>query len=217
MKFFFYIIVVLLIALSCENNSKSKLNSGTNKNNKSDSLLISSVNQKKEDIYKYSDTIFVPDISINNLKFVNENSIISAIGNLKKIIREDDGLPYVLLSDKNNRLRLKLVIFPGSGYNDVYQFCVEYMSNSAKENILKTDYNDFITESNIKLGISKLELIKNKGKDYLIEGEVIKYKIKPNTDKNISFLDKYNMPEYYAYYTFKNNYLVKMDFGFLYP
>ncbi len=131
------------------------------------------------------------------------------------MIIEGENLPYVEFTDKYKKIKLKLVTFPGSGYNDIYQFSVEYISNTDKLNTIS--YDDFITESQIKLGITKLELIKIKGDNYSIENNIIKYIISQESDKGKKFLKKYNMPYYYAHYTFEKDTLIKMDFGFIYP
>ena len=76
------------------------------------------------------------------------------------------------------------------------------------------------TESGIKIGISKKELLAIKGDDFTNKQvgnqEVLSYKI--DDFSSSSFLKKYNMPVYFAEYWFTNDdRLVKYKFGFEYP
>ena len=88
-----------------------------------------------------------------------------------------------------------------------------------KRKLIKINVDRFITESNIKLGISRDQLFKIKGNNYTTEKtnskEIIKYRI---TEENTSgFLLRYNYPSYYAFYEFMDGTLKKMSFGFEYP
>ncbi|MBW7871335.1 MAG: hypothetical protein H3C39_09760 [Flavobacteriia bacterium] len=159
--------------------------------------------------------VFNPDIMINELQLGNPESIIKNIGDLKDKIKEEESLPYVKVSNKDNSQILELILFPGSGYNDVYQFKVSY--NTDKERVpSKLNDLEFITESNIKLGITKAILISIKGKGFIEDGNIIKYEI--TESDNPIFLQKYNLPVYYAEYIFDdNNLLTRFDFGFIYP
>lgn len=216
---FYLVILTALLVVGCKDSHREKINNEMIKDSvETIDLAIKedsdSIIKMKENI-KMIESTFVPDVKINNLELVNEKSIINSIGNLKNSIIEGKDLPYTEFTDKHEKLKLKLVTFPGSGYNDVYQFSVEYISNTDKLKIIS--YDDFITESKIKLGIAKSELISIKGDNYTIENNIIKYAISQENDKGKKFLEKYNMPYYYAYYTFENDKLIKIDFGFLYP
>lgn len=198
------IMVLILTCCSCKSNTETKLAE------KSTFETISK--PEKEQIIKKKSN-FKPDTSINDLELVNPDSVLKSVGNLKKLIKEEEGLPYVEFTNIDKDLKLTLTLFPGSSNNDIYQFKVERLLNS--KDIKALQFKSFVTESNIKLGMSKGELIKIKGKDYIIEGNVLIYSLSYDIDKD--FLEKYNMPYYYANYTFDKDVLTKFDFGFSYP
>lgn len=161
--------------------------------------------------------IFIPDVQINNLKLVNPESITKNLGDLKGKVVEDDSLPHVIFFNKNKTQKLYLVLFPGSGYNDIYQFRVERNISEQSNNINTLNDSQFVTESGISLGIDKSKLIELKGSNY-VEGEgndIIVYQI--TESKNMEFLQQYNMPIYYAKYVFVDEKLDKFEFGFEYP
>lgn len=80
---------------------------------------------------------------------------------------------------------------------------------------MNLDFVKFSTENGIKLGISKEDLLKIKGNNFVEEGDVIKYTL--DDFNNSSFLQKYNLPIYFSNYTFKYNKLIEIYFGFEYP
>ena len=83
-----------------------------------------------------------------------------------------------------------------------------------KEHLRKSDFENFYTESGIKLGVTKEALIKIKGKHYQSENqdnfEILKYSL---------YCDEFgeDWACYTASYWFKNNKLVKFSYGFGYP
>jgi len=70
-------------------------------------------------------------------------------------------------------------------------------------------------ESGIKLGISKKYLIKIKGNSFVETNHVLRYEISDYEKSH--FLGKYNLPIYFAEYTFDQDKLSKIYFGFKYP
>lgn len=159
---------------------------------------------------------FKPDIKINSLELANPESILKNIGDLKSLIIEDENLPHVSFTSQNKKEKLTLIIFPGSGYNDVYQFVIE--ENDKKETH-KLNYINFITESGLKLGISKEEIIKLKGEQFNLKqsdnNTLISYTL--DNYNNSKFLQQYNMPSYFMEFTLKEDKVIKIKFGFDYP
>ena len=77
--------------------------------------------------------------------------------------------------------------------------------------------DNFVTAKGIKLGLSKVEVIKILGGKFeIVEKEkgvkIIKYNIKGK--EKFEVLKKYNVPEYFGEYIFKNDKLVEFSFGF---
>ncbi len=94
------------------------------------------------------------------------------------------------------------------------------MTELESENFIPVDYPSFKTESGIKIGMSKKELLEIKGDSFLkkqVNGqEVLSYRI--DDFSSSAFLKKYNMPAYFAEYWFTNdNRFFKYKFGFEYP
>jgi hypothetical protein len=207
------ILLLLIILYSCTNKKELDINSKniSIKNNKK-FALTKNVSIKNIDSFNLK-----PDLKINNLELVNPQSIIENLGDLKTIMKEDEGLPYVYFTDKNKKQLLTLISFPGSSYNDIYQIIVE--KNKTKNNLPIIQVDNFTTDSNITLGMSKLEIIKLKG-DFFIEkkldkNEILLYSI--NDYNKSDFLKRYNLPSYFMEFTFFNNKLIKLKFGFDYP
>lgn len=158
---------------------------------------------------------FYPDVSINSLQLINPESIKDCIGDLKNRIIEEDSFPYVELYNKYGNKKIKMIIFYGSGYNDVSQFIVKY-SNEPLKNLEHSPFIDFVTESGIKLGISKNELIQKKGLNFKCNDNVLLYEV--NDFDFPVFFKKYNYESYFSKYYFnENNLLIQYEFGFVYP
>ena len=157
----------------------------------------------------------VVDSSINNICLKNASSVIKATGGPMDYADTGKSLPDVYISSKDMTQYLRMELFPGSSRNEFSLFEVGYVKNK-KQEMRPSDYRDFMTESGIKLGLSRAAVIKIKGTDYKSEAsatkEVIKYKINKGP-----FLQRYNMPVYYAMYTFINGVLEQFGFGFEYP
>lgn len=197
------ILIITLVLFGLNSCSKSSVKE------KSNAASIELVNEVKD--------IYMPDIQINNLELANPNSITSSIGSLKGLVIEDENLPHVSLFNKSGTQELMLILFPGSGYNDVYQFKVKYNSAKITDNDKVLNDSTFMTESGIKLGMAKSDLIKIKGDNYLISenNNIIQYQVTESENQN--FLHKYNLPLYYAKYIFVNEKLKDFEFGFEYP
>lgn len=157
---------------------------------------------------------FVADIKVNDLELSNNNTSLSNYKDLNKLVTEDNqGLPYVSFLNKKETEKLTFYFFYGSGYDEFYQFKIEPYTGNELNNRL--EYNSFITESGIKLGITKTELLKIKGNNYSENDNTVKYVL--SEYNNSCFLQKYNLPLYFSEYTFKDDKLIKIYFGFEYP
>ena len=199
-KIIYLITITSIFIFGCKKSTKSNdLNKGY------------SINKiEKTTVLKNS---FVPDVKINNLELVNPNSILKSIGDLKEFVREEEGLPYAIFTNETKDTKLVLTLFPGSSINDVYQFKIEHVMEELK-NVKVLPIKTFISENGIRLGMSKEELIKIKGNTYLVKDNYLEYRVSGNKE----FLNKYNMPSYFARYFFsKDKNINKIEFGFKYP
>ncbi|WP_143147352.1 hypothetical protein [Chishuiella changwenlii] len=190
------IILSLILIISCDNqNSLEKSAKEIKKNN-------------------YNKTNFIPDIRVNDIELSNSRTFFNGYKNLEKLVIENNNdLPFVSFVNNLNTEKFTVYFFYGSTYDEFYQFKIEYLNNEKFYNYLQ--YDNFITESGIKLGLSKKDLIKIKGNNYKENNNVIKYII--SDYESSPFLQKYNLPAYFSEYTFINGKLIKIYFGFEYP
>lgn len=159
---------------------------------------------------------FEPDTSINGKIFLlNTKSIKREMGDIMSSLNQKEDLPDIYFSSKNKKQYLRLIFHPGSYKNSFSMFEIGYFLPKMKiKNTL--NYNNFYTERNIKLGMTKAKFL-------LIMGKKVKKNNSNNSylfrldDPNNAFLEMYGLPIYEAKYYFKNNILVKFYFGFEYP
>ena len=174
-------------------------------------ILVSVLGCAKNETYR--DNI-VPDISVNNIKLSDTTAVVLGYSDLKyNVIEGKEELPYVIFTNENKTEVLKLYLFYGTKRNEFYQAEISPYDKKTISN--PTKYKNFSTESGIKLGISKKNLIKIKGNNFTETNHVLRYEISDYEKSH--FLEKYNMPIYFAEYTFDQDKLCKIHFGFEYP
>ena len=174
-------------------------------------ILVSVLGCAKNETYR--DNI-VPDISVNNIKLSDTTAVVLGYSDLKyNVIEGKEELPYVIFTNENKTEVLKLYLFYGTKRNEFYQAEISPYDKKTISN--PTKYKNFSTESGIKLGISKKNLIKIKGNNFVETNHVLRYEISDYEKSH--FLEKYNLPIYFAEYTFDQDKLSKIYFGFEYP
>lgn len=174
-------------------------------------ILVSVLGCAKNETYR--DNI-VPDISVNNIKLSDTTSVVLGYSDLKyNVIEGKEELPYVIFTNENKTEILKLYLFYGAKRNEFYQAEISPYDKKTISN--PTKYKNFSTESGIKLGISKKDLIKIKGNNFVETNHILRYEISDYEKSH--FLGKYNLPIYFAEYTFDQDKLSKIYFGFEYP
>jgi hypothetical protein len=218
-----YKIIILFVSLIICSDCSS---SGTAKTNEDFSNDI--LNKIKQWNYMSNDTVFVPDTTINNLLFLNNDmSIINNIGDTKDLmVNEKDYFPYVYFVNKNGNQYIKMTIFAGGSLNSFDIFEIGYVTPFLKNEILnKSHFENFSSESGIHLGMNELELKRIKGNNFTKTQSngmnVLNYQISEGENfdgENFTskFLER-NGIGYTAFYFFKNDKLVKFSYGFEYP
>ncbi len=182
---------------------------------------------KKQWAYMPYDTVFVPDTTINNILFLNnETSIIRNIGNTESLmISDEDYFPYVYFVSKDETQYIKMTIFAGSSLNSFDVFEIGYVRDIQYKIPNKSNFENFYTESGIHLGMHKEEVRKIKGSRFVetkSDGfSIMRYQISEGEkfdgeNYKSRFLER-NGVGYSASYYFKNNKLVKFSYGFEYP
>ena len=169
--------------------------------------------------------VFVPDETISNIRLVDSTSALKKYPKLNQVSYSNtcETIPWrnIKFYNKDSSEILTLIIYPGGYKHCFYVFTVTKASNDEdKCKIYALPDKFFITESGIKIGLTKSELLAIKGEPFQIKteqgNEILCYEINLLESKTTR-LSNYCMPEYYAYYTFKQSRLIKFEFGFTYP
>lgn len=149
------------------------------------------------------------DTSINKTIFLRDAySVIKNFGNIEsKVNQWDTVAPDIYVTNNSKTEYLKMTKWYGDGAN-VFSFfevgIITILPNSIS--ILSSNLLNFKTESGIKLGITKENLMLIKGNKY-IESKLNDLAILTYTDGEL----------YKAEYCFQNNKLIKFSFGYVSP
>ena len=164
----------------------------------------------------------MPDVSFAGLPLMTMIGHTDILGDLHQYhIFDSAGVArsYVFINDSLHQY-IKLTSFPGGSLESFDRIEVGYTKDLPSEgHINHHRFAVFTSESGVRLGMSRAELVKIKGSPPHItktsSGELYTYKI---TDIAKSpFLQKYHMPEYTAAFSFTKDKLTDYDFGFPYP
>jgi hypothetical protein len=182
---------------------------------------IDSVSQTNQSITGLTnDQEFIPDTSINNKLFLNdENSIADFFIPHQKIqlvefIKES---PVAIFINQEQTQLLYAYQYEGSIKNSFSCFEINYTKNARsdkREN--KVLFKNFNSGNDLHLGMSLDTLLIFKGRNYTVKNDtLIRYEIN-NFSKN-PFLKRYNMPEYFLECKLKHERVIRIKFGFTRP
>jgi hypothetical protein len=212
---------ILLIG-GCKNMSKSEdnKNTGTQIHRDSISILkdtIQNVQEVLQEIY--------PDTTINKkLILVDYHSTEKFYSDYRKLSYTDItefSHPFIVFTNKSITQYLIAYTYEGGTKNAFDCFEIGYCKEDKKLDKLKyykTSEQDFETESKIKLGMSLVDLIKEKGDNYETQIDVdtiVIYRI--SDQEKTDFLRRYQMPGYFMNFTIKESKIHHILFGFDYP
>jgi hypothetical protein len=170
---------------------------------------------------KGQDNTFIPDTSLSGLKLQDSISLRSIIPEFMEKIDFAGPGARLFIFNKDKTETATLIFHSGSQSDLIAEIKLNAFMDSEyiKDKSFKLNIDHFKTESNIKLGITKAELVQLKGEAYIIDKmngkETLKYRI--TNDETSSFLIRYNYPSYYANYEFEKGLLKSVSFGFEYP
>lgn len=180
--------------------------------------------QRKSD---QQSSFFVPDTTLNNiipLLSAIKNNIAEEIDvlpfyNDKKIIRSKDGVFLVLQGNYGGEKGTFQYFDVFHEADTSYKILADYGNIHLKElKYFQSNFENFKTESGISLGMKKEELIRIKGKDYVVESqlqfEILTYTI---DDVTSDFLSRHNLPMYEMKFFFEDGILRRFSFGFPTP
>jgi len=162
------------------------------------------------------------DISVSGIKLLDRISTESILGiNIEKSsITSKDHEKKAIYLNKGMDQVLLLIFHPGSNQNSYSEFRVEkILGNAPVKYSVLDNINNFETGKGIRLGMNENELIEILGSPIRTDREKGKVILKYSIDnfESSKFLQHYNLPEYFGIYTFTENKLIKLWFGFSYP
>jgi hypothetical protein len=199
----------------------SQFSCKTNSNDNGQRELVPNPEKYEHDGYsQLPDSLkpdFYPDTVIGKISFLNTENVSDYLGVdvMDRLI--DRGLLTTEVLSKDKKQILKIYFHPGSYKNEFSEFEIKYNDKTGKD-LWIVDDTEFKTENDIKLGITIGDLRSIKGEpDSIINNSTFTLHYEINLNDTSDFLNKYNMPEYYSDYEFKNGYLIRFKFGFEYP
>lgn len=188
-------------------------------------FLLFACQQSKKEVPAIENKIQIekfsrPDFSVNQLKLRKENTFKEFYSQNLKLQDKLRYSPVLAFVDKNENKYFLAYQYEGDTKNSFSCFEIGYIKDDLelKKEIAPTKYEDFETESGLKLGISFDEIINLKGKDYKVEkksnGDIVRYVI---DDPDNPKIKEYEMPPYFMEFYVKDNKVYKIIFGFEYP
>ena len=161
---------------------------------------------------------FEPDTSIGPISLNNSKNVSEYLGrNVMERLNDTAMMPHSSVLSKDSEQRFTFYFHPGGVKNKFSEFQVNFTEKIKRNDKIVAD-KEFETESGIKLGITKNELKLIKGKpDSITKKKRIVYHYRIDDYEHSEFLQKYNMPIYYADYEFGKGKLIEFRFGFEYP
>jgi len=167
------------------------------------------------------------DLGVNGILLDDAVSTVNVLGD-SLIFLEDtpyESFPHVNYINEDSTELLVLILYYGSVTNEFSLFKIAKFTQPFTEKFtVLPSVGSFKTFKGITLGMT-IQKVKNIFGNNL-KKEIIRDEVKlaynltseypPNYERD-SFLNFYNMYCYYGEYTFKNNHLIKMEFGFSYP
>ncbi|MDF2833919.1 MAG: hypothetical protein K0Q82_3025 [Chryseobacterium indoltheticum] len=167
---------------------------------------------------------FSPEISINKIlkleDYLSFERFYPQYNTLKVEYRMRE-TPAILFSNNSEKEYLITYQYEGDTKNNFSLFEIGYLKDDTKLKnyvVNKTKYDNFKTESGLKLGMTLEEITNLKGSDFKVEKksneEIIRYTIDNPDDPKIK---QYEMPPYFMEFYLKDKKVYKIIFGFEYP
>lgn len=165
----------------------------------------------------YPCQLITPDTSVFGVILYDRETSIAQLGS--DFSPKDDGkdMPREHFCNEDRTQTLTAFFHYGGVRNEVSEFEVRAYQPTDTARVLRS--RAFITNSDIRLGLLFADVTAMKGPCYKTEANqditIIKYHL--DDFLNSSFLQRFNMPSYYAEYEFEEDLLVRFRFGFEYP
>lgn len=161
-----------------------------------------------------------PDFKINQLELREKNSLINFYSQNIIVLNNLRYSPVVAFTNNEKKEYLLAYQYEGDIKNSFSCFEIGFLKDDSRleKDASVTKYDDFKTESGLKLEMTLEEITNLKGIDYKVEKksneEIVRYTIdNPDNPK----IKQYEMPPYFMEFYLKNNTTYKIIFGFEYP
>lgn len=193
-------------------------------------LFILTINCQKKESHKtrvdkkVSQKDFSPEISINKILKLEDYLSFESFYPKYQTLKIEYGIretPAILFSNNSEQEYLITYQYEGDTKNNFSLFEIGYLKDDSKlknYSVNKTKYDDFKTESGLKLGLTLEEITNLKGSDFKVEKksneQIIRYTI---DNPDAPQIKQYEMPPYFMEFYLKDNKLYKIIFGFEYP
>lgn len=160
------------------------------------------------------------EIAVSGILLDDPGSAKAPFGAPPRLDDPDSDNPKAFFCNRDDSERLTLVYHEGDIANTVSELRVERVETRYIDCAHPASAMDhFISGKGIQLGMTLEAVAQILGKNFKEHAElgeiVISYRIE--NAKTSDFLQLHDAPSYYGQYHFRNNRLVKFDFGFEYP
>ena len=212
---FLFMAIIFGLCFACAQGDRAFDKSQSNQTSAHAKVIAPAIDSKDVDAE------FLPDTSICNFVLESRSSIESVYGDIMgDSANAEKGYETFYFSNVDTSEYLKLIFFPGNTRNAFSRFVVsKFDTRPENRRLYYSQCPTFVTENQIKLGITLAELEEIKGVEYLQtkEGDLDVYAYSYTIDPESEFYRKYRMPVYSEVYRFRDGKLVAFEFGFEYP
>ena len=212
---FLFVVIIFGLCFACTQGDHSFDKSQYSQTSRHAEVVVPAIDSK------YVDAEFLPDTSVCNFILESHSSIESGYGDIMgDSVNAEKGYETFYFSNVDTSEYLKLIFFPGNTRNAFSRFVVsEFDTRPKNRRLYCSQCPAFVTENQIKLGITLAELEKIKGVEYFQakEGDLDVYAYSYTIDPESEFYRRYRMPVYSEVYRFHNGKLVEFEFGFQCP
>jgi len=161
---------------------------------------------------------FIPDTTVNQIKINDYRSTERVLGKdvWKNLFESKGSLPRIEVVNNTKTESLRLIFHYGGSKNSVDEFEIAGIDKSYKipKQAIVLATATFITGNNIRLGMSKEEVVKILGAGYKSNVKGKAEELLYTLNNKSGFVRRYNQYEYYIRCLFRNGVLLKYSFGF---
>lgn len=160
----------------------------------------------------------VPDTAVNGIRLNDYVSTEKVLGknSWNKLFEQGKSLPRIELVNKPGTQALRLFFHYGGSKNAVDEFEILHIDSTYKapKQVVALAAGEFVSSRNIKLGMSREEVVKILGANYKAHVDGSTERLAYTMNEKAGFVKRYNQFGYYIKCIFSKGILVKYAFGF---